>query len=71
MGVALLASARTRCEATIAPRRIAGLFLALGLFCFSVGPAMAGRWDAYAAYERGDYYIAYRELLPLALAGDP
>ena len=34
------------------------------------GPVVAGFDEGEAAYERGDYETAYKELLPLALAGD-
>ena len=70
MGVALLAPASTRCKVAMAPYRVAGLFLALGLFFFSISPATAGFDDGLAAYNRGDYDTALREVMPLAVAGD-
>ncbi|MSO88389.1 MAG: hypothetical protein EXQ89_00160 [Rhodospirillaceae bacterium] len=42
--------------------------LTLGLLA---GPAFGGMKDAVAAYDRGDYALAMREFLPMALAGVP
>ncbi len=51
--------------------RIAGLFLAVALVFLSPRSAPAGFEEGHAAYERGDYHTAFREMMPLALAGDP
>src|SRR6266481_1543150 len=46
---------------------IIGGALGLGLAV----PARAGNGDGLAAYDRGDYALAYSELAPAAAAGDP
>jgi TPR repeat protein/S1-C subfamily serine protease len=50
--------------------RIAGLFLAVAVSVSTRGSATAGWDEANAAYERGDYQTAFRESVPLAVAGD-
>ena len=50
--------------------RIAGLFLAVAVSVLRPGLAMAGWDEGVAAYERGDYQTAFRELVPVAVAGD-
>jgi TPR repeat protein/S1-C subfamily serine protease len=69
MRVALLASSRVRCKPSMTPYRVAGLFLALVLLSMSPRSATAGFSDGVAAYNRGDYETAFREFMPLALAG--
>ena len=51
-------------------RRIAATLAVVGALLFSAGSTWAGRVDAVAAYERGDYATAFREWLPLAEQGD-
>ena len=51
--------------------RLAALLLALALPFLSPGFATAGFDEGVAAYERGDYQTAFREFMPLAVAGDP
>ena len=45
---------------------VGGLIIGLGL----AGPAMAGNDEGLAAYDRGDYALAYSELAPSAAGGD-
>ena len=49
--------------------RIAGLFLAVAVSVLTPGSAMAGFDQGFAAYQRGDYQAAFREFMPLAVAG--
>ena len=51
--------------------RIAGPLLALALLVLPPGSAPAGFEDGYAAWMRSDYATAFRELMPLAIGGDP
>jgi uncharacterized protein len=51
--------------------RVKGLFLVVALLFLSPGSAMAGFDDGSAAFKRGDYDTAFREFMPLALAGNP
>ena len=51
--------------------RIAGLFLAVAVSVLTPGSATAGWDEGVAAYDRGDYHAAFREFMPLAVAGDP
>jgi hypothetical protein len=51
--------------------RIVSLFLAVALYFLSSGAATAGVGDGVAAFQRGDYETAFRELMPLAVAGNP
>ena len=46
------------------------LLLALVIACTLSAPAWAGFDEGLAAYERGDYEMALRELRPLAEQGD-
>jgi S1-C subfamily serine protease len=55
----------------MAAYRIVSLFLAVALYFLSPGAATAGFDEGFAAYERGDYDTAFREFMPLAVAGDP
>jgi TPR repeat protein len=50
-----------------ARRAALGALIAIGL----TGPALAGLADGMAAYDRGDYATAYRELAPAAAGGAP
>ena len=50
--------------------RLAALSLALALPFLSPGSATAGFDEGVAAYQRGDYRTAFREFMPLAVAGD-
>lgn len=53
------------------PRRIIGIPLACGLFAAALaGPAHAGLAEAQAAYNTGDFDTAFKELTPVAEAGD-
>ena len=59
-------------EVAMAVYRIVSLFLAVALYLLPPpGAATAGFDDGFAAYERGDCNTAFRELMPLAVAGDP
>jgi hypothetical protein len=51
--------------------RIAGLFLAVAVSVLTPGSATAGWDEGVAAYQQGDSRTAFREFMPLALAGDP
>ena len=50
-------------------RRIAATLAVVGALLFSAGAAWADFDDGWAAYERGDYVTAFREMRPLAEQG--
>ena len=50
--------------------RITGLFLAMAVSVLTPGPATAELDEGFAAQERGDYRAAFREFMPLAVAGN-
>jgi S1-C subfamily serine protease len=55
----------------MAAYRVVSIFLAVAQYFLSPGAATAGFDDGFAAYQRGDYDTAFREFMPLAVAGDP
>lgn len=48
-----------------------GIYLLFTMIVMAVSPAFAGWTGGDAAYRKGDYALAIREMTPLALTGDP
>jgi uncharacterized protein len=57
-------------EVAMSISRIAGLFLVVAVSVLTPGSATAGFDEGVAALQRGDYHAAFREFMPLAVAGD-